>query len=174
MADGNIHVLGKVTTAFGIKGWVKVYSYTDPATNILDYKEWYIHQNGEWKRFKVKQGKLQGKGLAAALEGVTDRDQALALSQCDIGIPESELPEPEEDEHYWFQLEGLNVVTTQDQLLGQVKELFDSGGGNQVLTIKPCEGSIDKRSRMMPYVSEYILEVDLDTGVIQVDWDPDF
>ena len=174
MADGNIHVLGKVTTAFGIKGWVKVYSYTDPATNILDYKEWYIHQNGEWKRFKVKQGKLQGKGLAAALEGVTDRDQALALSQCDIGIPESELPEPEEDEHYWFQLEGLNVVTTQDQLLGQVKELFDSGGGNQVLTIKPCEGSIDKRSRMMPYVSEYILEVDLDAGVIQVDWDPDF
>ena len=174
MADGNIHVLGKVTTAFGIKGWVKVYSYTDPATNILDYKAWYIHQNGEWKLFKVKQGKLQGKGLAAALEGVTDRDQALALSQCDIGIPESELPEPEEDEHYWFQLEGLNVVTTQDQLLGQVKELFDSGGGNQVLTIKPCEGSIDKRSRMMTYVSEYILEVDLDAGVIQVDWDPDF
>ena len=55
-----------------------------------------------------------------------------------------------------------------------MKELFDSGGGNQVLTVKPCAGSVDQQTRLLPYVSEYILEVDLDAGVIQVDWDPDF
>lgn len=174
MADGNIHVLGKISTAFGIKGWVKVYSYTDPMANILDYGHWYIRRDGQWQKFRVMQGKLQGKGLVAALEGVTDRDLALALSQCEIGIPESELPEPDDDEHYWFQLEGLSVINTDDQLLGQVKELFDSGGGNQVLTVKPCVGSVDQQTRLLPYVSEYILEVDLDAGVIQVDWDPDF
>ena len=59
-------------------------------------------------------------------------------------------------------------------VLGQVKELFDSGGGNQVMTVTPCEGSIDQQQRLLPFVEQYVLEVDLDSSVIQVDWDPDF
>lgn len=172
--EQDITILGKVTTAFGIKGWVKVHSYTDPMANILGYSRWMLNINGQWKEFKLRDSRPQGKGLAAALEGVNDRDQALALSQIEIGVPTSELPELEEDEHYWFQLEGLKVFHTEGQLLGQVKELFDSGGGNQVMVVKGCEGSIDTRQRMIPYVDEMVLEIDLDSGEIQVDWDPDF
>ena len=170
----NIRVLGKISTAFGIKGWVKVYSYTQPMTNILEYPVWHIRKDNRWQEFKVLQGKPQGKGLVASLQGITDRDLALSLHQCEVGVPEEALPELEEDEHYWFQLIGLKVVNTEGVVLGQVKELFDSGGGNQVLTVKPCAGSVDQQTRLLPYVSEYILEVDLDAGVIQVDWDPDF
>jgi 16S rRNA processing protein RimM len=170
----DITVLGKVTTAFGIKGWVKVYSYTDPMTNILQYPVWLLNVNGHWKEYKLRDSRPQGKGLAAALEGINDRDQALALSQVEIGIPTNELPELEEDEHYWFQLVGLKVVNTEGQLLGQVKELFDSGGGNQVVVIKGCEGSIDKRQRLIPFVDAIVLEVDLEGGEIQVDWEADF
>ncbi|MEC8444450.1 MAG: ribosome maturation factor RimM, partial [Pseudomonadota bacterium] len=143
MAQQDIRVLGKITTAFGIKGWVKVYSYTEPMTNILEYPIWHIRKNGQWQEFKVLQGKPQGKGLVASLQGITDRDLALSLHQCEVGVPEEALPELEEDEHYWFQLIGLKVVNTEGVVLGQVKELFDSGGGNQVLTVTPCEGSID-------------------------------
>lgn len=174
MAQQDIRVLGKITTAFGIKGWVKVYSYTEPMTNILEYPIWHIRKNGQWQEFKVLQGKPQGKGLVASLQGITDRDLALSLHQCEVGVPEEALPELEEDEHYWFQLIGLKVVNTEGVVLGQVKELFDSGGGNQVLTVTPCEGSIDKQQRLLPFVDQYILEVDLDGSVIQVDWDPDF
>ena len=174
IAGEEITVLGKVTTAFGIKGWVKVYSYTDPMTNILDYPTWLLRINGQWCEFKVTDSKLQPKGLAVALTGITDRDAALALSQVEIGVPTSELPELEEDEHYWFQLEGLKVVNTYGVWLGQVKELFDSGGGNQVISVKGCEGSIDKRERLIPYAETIVLEVNLDNGEIQVDWDPDF
>ena len=174
MAQQDIRVLGKITTAFGIKGWVKVYSYTEPMTNILEYPIWHIRKNGQWQEFKVLQGKPQGKGLVASLQGITDRDLALSLHQCEVGVPEEALPELEEDEHYWFQLIGLKVVNTEGVVLGQVKELFDSGGGNQVLTVTPCKGSIDKQQRLLPFVDQYILEVDLDDNVLQVDWDPDF
>lgn len=174
MSAENIRVLGKVTTAFGIKGWVKVYSFTDPMTNILDYRSWFIRVDGHWKSFKLVQGKPQGKGLAAALEGVNDRDQALALSQCEIGVAESELPELDDKEHYWFQLLNLSVVNTDGVRLGQVKELFDSGGGNQVMAVKPDADSIDQQQRLLPFVDQVILEVDLDQGVIEVDWDSDF
>lgn len=174
MAHEDIRVLGKITTAFGIKGWVKVHSYTDPMTNLLEYPTWHIFVDGQWKEFKVLQGKPQGKGLVASLNGINDRDLALALSQSEIGVPEAQLPELEEDEHYWFQLIGLKVVNTEDVLLGQVKELYDSGGGNEVLAIQPCEGSVDKQQRLMPFVEQYVLEVDLDAGLVQVDWDPDF
>ena len=174
MAHEDIRVLGKITTAFGIKGWVKVHSYTDPMTNLLEYPIWHVHVDGQWKEIKVLQGKPQGKGLVASLQGIDDRDLALALSQSEIGVPESQLPELEEDEHYWFQLISLKVVNTEGVLLGQVKEVYDSGGGNEVLAIQPCEGSVDKQQRLVPFVEQYILEVDLDEELVQVDWDPDF
>ena len=167
-------ILGKVTTAFGIKGWVKVYSYTDPIANILEYPTWWLNIQGQWQEYKVRDGKPQSKGLIAALTGVDDRDAALALSQIEIAVPTEQLPELEEDEHYWFQLQGLKVVNTEGVLLGQVKELFDSGGGNQVMTVQPCEGSAGQQQRLIPYVDPIVLTVDLESGEIQVDWDPDF
>lgn len=173
-SEQDITILGKVSTAFGIKGWVKVYSYTQPMTNILEYPVWLLKVNGQWKEYKLRDSRPQGKGLAAALEGINDRDQALALSQVEIGVPTSDLPELDENEHYWFQLEGLKVKHTDGQLLGQVKELFDSGGGNQVMVVTQCEGSVDKQQRLIPFVDAIVLDVDLDGGEVQVDWDPDF
>lgn len=174
MANEDMRVLGKITTAFGIKGWVKVYSYTDPLTNLLDYPIWHINIDGQWKETKVLEGKPQGKGLVVSLQGINDRDLALALSQNEIGVPESQLPELEEDEHYWFQLIGLKVENTEGVLLGQVKKVYDSGGGNEVLAVEPCSGSVDKQQRLLPFVEQYILKIDLDAALIQVDWDPDF
>lgn len=174
MSTEKIRVLGKLTTAFGVKGWVKVYSFTDPMANILDYPCWQIRIDGRWQAFKVKQGKPQGKGLVALLDGVSDRDQALALSQCEIGVPESELPELDDKEHYWFQLLNLSVVNTDGVRLGQVKEIFDSGGGNQVMVVRPNAESCDQQERLLPFVDPIIIEVDLDQQLIEVDWDSDY
>lgn len=167
-------VLGKITTAFGIKGWVKVYSYTDPETNILDYPVWLLSINGQWQEFKVLNSQIHTKGLAVSLAGISDRDAALALAQAEIAVPTSELPELEENEHYWFQLIGLNVNNTQGERLGQVAELLNSGGGNQVLVVKGCEGSIDNQQRLIPYVGAIVLDVDLEKETILVDWQADF
>lgn len=172
--EQELTILGKITTAFGIKGWVKVYSYTEPTSNILDYPLWLLRINNQWQEFKVLDGQIHTKGLAVYLEGIADRDAALALSKAEIAVPTSELPELEEDEHYWFQLQGLKVVNTEGEWLGQVKELLNSGGGNQVLSIKDCEGSIDEQQRLIPYVEPIVLEVDLEKGEILVDWQADY
>ena len=172
--EQELTILGKITTAFGIKGWVKVYSYTEPTSNILDYPIWLLNINNRWQEFKVKNGQIHTKGLGVELEGISDRDAALALSQVEIAVPTSELPDLEENEHYWFQLQGLKVVNTEGEWLGQVKELLDSGGGNQVLDIKECEGSIDDQQRLIPYTESIVLEVDLEKGEILVDWQADY
>lgn len=167
-------ILGKVATAFGIKGWVKVISFTDPITNILDYPVWQLNINGQWREFKVKNSQLQTKGLAVFLEGINDRDAALALAHCEIAVYTHELPELEDDEHYWFQLIGLNVKNTQGEWLGQVTELLNSGGGNQVMVVDGCEGSLDNQQRLIPYVGAIVLEVNEEAGEILVDWQADY
>ena len=167
-------VLGKISTAFGIKGWVKVYSYTEPMTNILDYPVWLLNVNGQWQEFKVTNSQLHTKGLAVSLAGIHDRDAAFALAHSEIAVPTSDLPELEENEHYWFQLIGLNVKNTEGEWLGQVAKLLNSGGGNQVLVIKGCEGSIDQQQRLIPYVGAIVLQVDLESNTILVDWQADF
>ena len=172
--EQELTILGKITTACGIKGWVKVYSYTEPTSNILDYPVWLLKINNQWKEFKVKDSKVHTKGLGVALEGITDRDAALALSQVEIAVPTSELPELDENEHYWFQLLGLKVVNTEDECLGQVKKLLNSGGGNQVMEIKGCEGSIDDQQRLIPFAETIVLDVDLEKGEILVDWQADY
>ena len=90
VADQDVSVLGKITTAFGIKGWVKVHSYTDPMTNILEYRNWLLKIDGQWRTYRLTDSKLQTKGIAVALEGITDRDAALALRQVEIGELTSE------------------------------------------------------------------------------------
>ncbi len=173
-AEQELSVLGKVSTAFGIKGWLKVHSYTDPDTNILDYPVWHLKIGEQWKKFKVKDSQIHNKGLAVALEGIQDRDAALALSQVLIAVPSSELPKLEDNEYYWFQLISLRVVNTQGELLGQVAELLDSGGGNQVMRVASCAGSIDQQERLIPFVDAIVLEVSLEQKTLLVDWQADY
>jgi 16S rRNA processing protein RimM len=174
ISDTDITIVGKVTTAFGIKGWVKVYSFTDPMKGILDYKNWYLKVKGQWQSYKVKEGKPQGKGIVAKFQSVDDRDQALALSQIEIGVLTSDLPQLAEDEFYWSQLVGLKVVNKNGELLGKIDQLFNSGAPHDELSVKGCEGSLDQQERLIPYVDAVVEKVDLDAGEIRVDWEADF
>lgn len=167
-------VLGKFSGAFGVKGWLKVHSFTEPRSGIFDYPLWQVKTSHGWKGFKVEAHRLHHKQPVVLLEGITDRDQANALGRAEIAVPKEALPELEEDELYLFQLEGLQVINTHGELLGKVDRLFDSGGGNQVLALSYCQNSIDEQKRLIPYVSNFILEVDLDAQKIIVDWESDY
>jgi 16S rRNA processing protein RimM len=174
ISDSDVTIIGKVTTAFGIKGWVKVYSFTDPMKGILNYKNWLLKVKGQWQPYKVKEGKPQGKGIVAKFEGINDRDLALALGQVEIAVRTSDLPQLAQDEFYWSQLIGLNVVNKNDELLGKIDSLFNSGAPHDVMSVKGCEGSLDQQERLIPYVDQVVGEVDLDAGVMQVGWEADF
>lgn len=172
-ANEDYVVLGKLTSPYGVKGWLKVYSYTGPMEGILEYASWMLRHEGKLLGYRLAQGRVQGKGLVARLEGVEGREQADALAGAEILLPKSELPELDDDDYYWHQLEGLRVVTLDGVLLGRIAQLFETGA-NDVLVVKGAEGS-DGRERLLPYLfGEVVREVDLDGGVMTVDWDPEF
>lgn len=173
MLEQELVVLGKIVSVHGIRGAVKVYSFTDPIDNILDYKEWILRKGQEQKTVKLLTGRLQGKILVAELENLTDREEARKLAEFEICIAKSELPTLANDEYYWYQLQGLSVINQQGQLLGIVDHLLETGA-NDVLVVRPCIDSIDDRERLLPYIDQCVLSVDLVAKELQVDWDAEF
>jgi len=165
--DRRMVVLGRITGLFGVRGWVKVHSETSPRENILAYRNWLLRDGEGFTTHKLEQGNAQGKGVVAKLADCNDRDQAALLVGRSIEIPRSELPQPEPDEYYWTDLEGLAVVTLEGVELGIVDHLFETGS-NDVLVVQ------GERERLLPFTAAVIQRVDLAGGRIVVDWDPDF
>ena len=161
-------VIGKINGVFGVRGEVKVFSYTEPRENILSYDPWMLGSGDDWKSCKLVSGRVQGKGLVARLKGCEDRDQAQLLVGKEIAIDKSQLPATRPGEYYWSDLEGLSVVTTDQTLLGSVQYLFETGS-NDVLVVS------GEREYLIPYIQgQVIKDIDLDAGQMIVDWDPEF
>ena len=158
--------LGYVSAVHGIKGWVKIHSWTRPMEGILQYQPWLL---GEEKRpVKIVDGRIQGKGLAVLLPGFNDREQAAKLVGLQIFVSRDQLPATAAGEYYWSDLEGLEVKTTAGELLGRVERLMETGA-NDVLVIR------GDRDHLVPFIQgQYVKRVDLEAGLIEVDWDPEF
>ncbi len=160
-------VLGRIAGLFGVKGWVKVFSYTEPREAILDYENWLLKHGEAWQAITVEEGKMHGKSVIAKLANVGDRDAAAKFVDFDIVVPRDELPDTEELEYYWADLEGLQVVHRDGRSLGKVAYVMATGS-NDVLVV---EGD---RECLIPFVmGKFILDVDLAKGVISVDWEWD-
>jgi 16S rRNA processing protein RimM len=161
--------LGRISGVHGIQGWLKVYSDTSPRENIFAYTPWYLLRDGQREVWKVNSGRRQGKSIVVKLAGCNDRDDADRLVGADIAIPRSQLPETTEPgEYYWADLVGLRVETLEGVQLGRVERLFETGA-NDVVVVQ------GDRERLLPYIWEQVIrEVDLDSGVMRVDWDPEF
>lgn len=171
-------VLGKLTSPYGVKGWLKVFSHTSPIDGILDYPEWVVRQGESRRRYRLRQGRRQGKGLVALLEGVDSRNSAEHLAGGEVLLPKAALPELAADEYYWHQLEGLAVVTREGAVLGRIVYLFETGA-NDVLVVKGDPqgepAAMDDRERLLPFLpDEVVVAVDLTGGTMTVEWDPEF
>jgi 16S rRNA processing protein RimM len=162
-------VVGEVSGVFGVKGWVKVYSFTSPKENILNYSPWVLRKGTELKSVEVLDGGLQGKAVVACLAGIADRDMAASLGGYEIIIDNALLPEPEKGEYYWRDLIGLKVETDQGVSLGIVDYLLETGA-NDVLVVKD-----DEKERLIPFIQgQFVKNINLKSGTMIVDWDPEF
>ena len=158
--------LGYISAVHGIKGWVKVNSWTRPMEAILQYQPWLLGEDR--KPVTIVDGRKQGKGIAALLPGFENREQAVSLVGLQLFVRRDQLPETDEDEYYWSDLEGLEVKTTNGELLGRVERLMETGA-NDVLVIR------GNREHLVPFIQgQYVTRVDLEDGTIEVDWDPEF
>jgi 16S rRNA processing protein RimM len=167
---------GKITGCYGIKGWVKIHSYTEPEENLFDFGSWMLKRRGSLEPVEFDQWKRHGKGMVAHIAGVDDRTLAESFKGLNIVVEADRLPTLEDGEFYWNQLQGLQVWgrepdTSDDHvLLGTVDHLIETGA-NDVLVVKATESSIDDGERLIPYLpGDVVTRVSLEEGVMEVDW----
>ncbi|WP_242106817.1 ribosome maturation factor RimM [Luteimonas aquatica] len=162
-------LMGKIHGAFGVRGELKLESFTEPQRAIFRYQPWTLRDaQGRERALADARGRETAKGLVATFPGVEDRDTAEALRGTEVWVPRSALPPPKPGEYYWVDLEGLRVVNSEGADFGTVSHLF-STGVNDVLVAR------GERERMIPFVEpDYVVSVDFEAGVVTVDWDADF
>ncbi|MGV3344733.1 ribosome maturation factor RimM [Enterobacteriaceae bacterium LUAb1] len=168
-------VLGKMGAAYGIRGWLKVFSSTENAESIFNYQPWFIQRAGEWQQVELESWKYHNQDMIIKVKGIDDRDAAARLTNIDIVVDSERLPSLEEGDYYWKDLMGCQVVTLQGYDLGKVIDLMETGS-NDVLVIKAnLKDAFGVKERLVPFLHEQVIRnVDLTTGTIEVDWDPGF
>jgi len=172
-APDDLVTVGKITTVHGVRGWVKIHSFTEPESNIMGYRPWWITMPDGLTRLEVDDFRPATRGFMAHLVGVDDRDQARLYCQREIQVSRSVFPPAEEGEYYWHQLAGMKVISVYNGTqvdLGVVSDFMETGA-NDVMVVT---GTSDRRERLIPYVDDFVVDIDMDAGVIRVDWDPDF
>jgi 16S rRNA processing protein RimM len=170
-------VVGRISGCYGIKGWVKIHSFTDPVENFLAFDGYQLKRRNGLDPVEFDSGRKQGKSLVAHIKGVDDRNLAETYKGLEIVVEQDQLPVLAVDDYYWSQLQGLQVWCSDREkggpervLLGTVDYLIETGA-NDVLVVKACEGSLDKQERLIPYLpDDVVARVDLAAGIIEVDW----
>ena len=161
-------LIGRVVGVFGVRGEIKLASYTEPHTALLRYQPWIFVHGGIESSLVGVRGRNTNRGIVASVPGIADRDAAQGLVGGEIWVGRSTLPAPNPGEYYWVDLEGLQVATVGGVDLGRVSHLFATGA-NDVLVVQ------GDRERMIPFVLEqYVMSIDLDAGRMVVDWDAEF
>lgn len=158
-------VVGKIGSTYGIKGWIKILSYTEEIENILKYQPWYIEDQQGWKSIDIEQTKMHGNGIIVKFKGYDTPENARMLSGKKIAVLQDQLPALKKNEYYWNELQGLTVLDQHGENLGKVIYLMATGS-NDVLVVK---GS---KEHAIPYIwHDVIQEIDLQKGIIYVDWE---
>jgi len=163
-------ILGRLGASWGVKGWIKVESYTDPPEGLLDYPVWNVaRSDGSWEQVRVLTGRVHGTGrtLVVALEGLTNPEDCRRYGTREVAMPRSALPRPAEGDYYWEDLLGCRAVNLDGVELGVVSHFLDFPA-NPVMALR--DGA---RERWVPLVPRHLKRVDLDARLVTVDWDPE-
>lgn len=161
--------VGKLGKVYGLKGWLRLISYTQPQANVFDYAPWYLYQRQQWQPCEMAAHQRHAGGWIVKLAGCDDRDQASQLVNAHIGVPKASLPACAPDEFYWHDLIGLRVENTQGQQLGTITDFIETGANDVMVVTDPTQS----HEQWVPYVKDVIVNVDLAKGCLHVDWDKD-
>ena len=159
--------MGQIVGAFGLKGWVKVKIFTEAPDALGVFPTWMIGTKDGWRDVALEDFEVHSKGPVAKLAGIDDRDAADALRGAEVAVTREDLGEAEEGTLYWVDLVGLEVVNGEGEALGKVDGLFETGE-TSVMVVK------GERERLIPFIPDYVRQVDRGAGRITVDWKADY
>ena len=173
--------VGRITEAWGVKGWFKVLSHSAEPKTILASKRWYLQPSERGARtftgtavLPIRQSKMHSDVVVAWAEGLDDRDAAELLRGARIFVPRSDFAKTQDDEFYWVDLIGLDVINREGVALGQVRDLMTTGPQTVLVLAFEEEGGGKPQERMIPFVSAFVDKVELPERRITVDWQPDY
>lgn len=162
---------------YGIKGWLWVFSNTEERSEIFDMPCWFMKTATGFKPLTVLNWRVQGTGLVANFKEIPDRNTAEMMNGATIWVQKDNLPALSDDEYYWSDLVGISVVNEQNEILGTVKNLFETGA-HEIMTVVPTKDSIDDQERLIPWHKTTVLSVMLNTenkpGHILVAWEKEY
>ena len=159
--------MGRIVAPFGVKGWIRIEPWTAAAKNLLTYPNWWVGDGEEWQERAVAEGRPQGRMVVARLDGCDDRDAAVELRGRQIAVDRQLLPKPQANEYYWADLIGLRVVDTSGRDFGHIVRILETGA-NDVLVVQ------GERERLIPFIADVIAAVELQDGLMRVNWDADY
>jgi 16S rRNA processing protein RimM len=168
-ADSDLVIMGRVVAPYGVLGWLKIHPNTQEFEGLLEYKTWWIGKDNDWRELAAMNAKIHNDVLVVKLQGIDDRDAAVACKGKQIAVPRAMLPKLENEEYYWSDLIGLSVKNLQDVDFGKISDVFATGA-NDVIVAKSDSGD----ERLIPYIAQNILEVNMVEKTMLVDWDADF
>jgi len=160
--------MGRVVAPWGVKGWVKVEPYSDERDKLCGFPNWLLEKRGKLQPVAVAECKVHGAHVVARFEGCDDRDQAQAWRGAQVMLRRGELPPPEPNEVYQADLIGLTVLGANGERLGRIVEILENPG-NPVLRIAG-----EDRERLVPFVPPVIRAVDVEGGVVELEWGADW
>ena len=168
-------MVGYVSGAYGIHGWVRIRPYSVDADALLAAKTWWLDKPGLHDVDSL-QVKIHGEDVVAQLMGVSGRDAAESLKGATVQISRSHFPALSDDEYYWLDLIGLEVENLQGERLGVVNNLMDNGA-HPILRVQVpevVEQEKSPRELLIPFVDQFVKTVDQAAKKITVDWGLDY
>lgn len=171
---GGQSVVGRISGIYGVKGWVKITSFTEPPENVFEYSPWRVKLHEGWQEITLDKVQRHKDAWIAHIVGVDNRNDAELYKLKDIAVDRAQFAELDSDEYYWHELIGLRVKVeneTQVSDIGVVHEMLETGA-NDVIVVRPDAQSIDSQERLIPYAPDiYVKSIDLEAKSILVDWD---
>lgn len=168
----NLIILGKFGKAHGIMGWLKVISLTETLCNIIDYQPWLVFALSKWHCLFVEYWRYYNKNILVKIKGIKDRNIAFSLANCVINIDVSQLPSLKQNEYYWKDLLGCQVLAKDGYQIGKVTSLIKTGA-NDVLVVKAItQKFFGIKEYLIPFIQDQVIKnVSLAKRIINVDWD---
>ena len=159
--------MGRVAAPYAVKGWIKIQAFTEYLDSLLDYPTWWLGKQGQWRQFTVLEAKVHSQSLIAHLEDLDDRDAAEAITSSEIAVARDEMPPAEDDEYYWSDLIGFQVVNLAGETLGRLEGFLETGA-HDVMQVKGA------KDYLIPFTAPIVDRVEREAARVVVDWGLDY
>ena len=162
-------VIGRIGGVYGVKGWLKIFSFTRPSKNIFSYSPWILEIDDIFHEINCEEFRKNGENYVVKILGVNNPEDASRYTNCDIAITEEQLPRLNDGEYYWRDLIAIKVINQNGDLLGKVSEIIETGANDVFVITNKNKG---QHKILIPYVMGlFIRDIDLTTQTMNVDWE---